>query len=162
MKKIILAIVVLFLSSSAMAQEAPKPAAKTKSFIIGDGAPRKHWFSDPKWWIGEGVIAASIFADGYTTSQRPAGITESNPFLGKNPSTQKVAGISLLNFGIQTTLHAGAWHFTHHIPYQDSSLGYTQDRLGWRIVGYTGVPTSVALIAGRNAVKNYELIQKSK
>jgi hypothetical protein len=167
MNKTILAVALsLFtITSTAMAQESVvvKPAGKSKSFSFGDGSPRKHWFSDPKWWIGEGVIAASIFADGYTTSHRPAGLVEGNRFvLGYHPSTKRLVTVNLIAFGAQTSLHAGAWHFTHHIPYQDRSLGYTQDRLGWRIVGYTGIPTTVALFNGRNAIKNYELIQRQK
>jgi hypothetical protein len=161
MKLRLTAVAVLALFAAAVSPAQTVKAGKSTGFFnIGDGAPRKHWYTDPKWWAGEGVIVASIWADGKTTAMRPAGITEANGlFLGTNPSDKKIAGISLLDFGIQTTLHAGAWHFTHHVPLADGS-GYTQDRLGWRIVGYTGVPTSVALIAGRNAVKNYQLIQK--
>jgi hypothetical protein len=142
-------------------EPAPKAAGKVgHSFTIGDGAPRKHWYKDPKWWIGEGVITASIFADGYTTAHRPAGIQEGNHFLGTNPSTRKVAGFCLLDFGIQTSLHAGAWHFTHHIPLTDGS-GYVQDALGWRIVGYTGVPAGTFAVSGVQAVKNYQLIHQN-
>jgi 2-keto-3-deoxy-galactonokinase len=67
-----------------------------------------------------------------------------------------VFGISLLDFGIQTSLHAAAWHVTHHVPLADGS-GYAQDRMGWRIVGYTAIPAEVAIINGHAAARNYQL-----
>ena len=134
-------------------------AVLTLAFLVpmASAAPRKHWYKDPKWWVGEAVIGAAIAADAHSTASRPPGVTEQNSvFFGSNPSNGRVAGISLLNFGIQTALHAGAWHFTHHVPLADGS-GYDQDRLGWRIVGYVGVPASVAIISGHNAARNYQL-----
>lgn len=133
-------------------------------------APHKHWFTDPKWWVGEAVICAALAADAHSTVSRPAYLQESNPFLGSNPSTQKVVGISLLQFGIQTSLHAAAWHVTHHVPLMDSCQvdphtdqatyhcsEFGQDRLGWRTLGYLGIPATVAIINGHAAARNYEI-----
>jgi hypothetical protein len=156
------ALVLLLLFAVSAQAQTPKPATNHGFFNIGDGLPRKHFFTDPKWWIGEGVILVSITADGYTTARRTPGLTERSWFLGPNPSIRRVEGVSLLNAAVQTTLHAGAWHFTHGpILFSDGTVS-NQDKLGWRIVGYTGVPTSVALIAGRDAIKNYQLINQSK
>jgi len=116
----------------------------------------KHWYKDWKWWAGEAVIAAAIAADAHSTASRPPGYIESNWAFGRNPSNRRVAGISLGYFGIQTALHAGAWHFSHHVPTTDPQI-YVEDRLGWRIFGYAGVPATVAIINGRAAVKNYKL-----
>lgn len=130
--------------------------------------PRKHWYHDPKWWVGEAVIAAAIAADAHSTVRNlNNGYHENNPLLGRYPSTGKVAGFALLDFSAQTTYHALAWHFTHHVPLADSCLKdvwghetcheFTQDRLGWRIIGYVGIPLEVSIINGRAAYNNYRL-----
>jgi hypothetical protein len=72
-----------------------------------------------------------------------------------NPSNQKVALVSLLNFGLQTSLHASAWHVTHHVPIESSCeidpltektsykcREFTQDTLGWRITGNVAIPAA--------------------
>jgi len=123
---------------------------------VTEAAPRKHWFTDPKWWAGEAAIAAAIVADSHSTASRPPGAVESNWLLGRNPSNRKVALVSLGYFGIQTSLHAAAWHVTHHVPLADGS-GYAQDRLGYRAVGYLGVPFVVGILSGHAAARNYEL-----
>jgi len=151
----------IFISAIPVESQTLKPGKAHGFFNVGDGLPRKHFFSDPKWWIGESVVIVSHAADAYTTTQRPHGIIEGNNFIGINPSNKKVALVSLTAFSIQTTLHAGAWHVTHHVPLADGT-GYDQDHLGWRIVGYTGIPVTVALINGRQAIKNYQLIKEQK
>ena len=160
MKLKIVALLLIALFAVGGAEAQTRKSGKANGFFnVGDGLPRKHWYKDPKWWAGEVVITASIAADGWTTAHRPSGIVESNKFLGTNPSDKKVAGVSLLSFGIQTTLHASAWHVTHHVPLADGS-GYDQDRLGWRTFGYVGIPGEVALLYGHTAIKNQQLINK--
>lgn len=120
-------------------------------------AKPKHWFTDPKWWVGTALMGAAIAADAHSTSRGVGmGLREENWALGPKPSNARIAGISLGYFGIQTALHAGAWHFTHHVPLADSS-GYDEDRLGWRILGYTALPATVLAINGHSAAKNYRL-----
>lgn len=109
-------------------------------------APRKHWYKDPKWWAGEAIVAAAIAADAHSTATRPPGVTESNWILGRNPSNGKVVGISLLNFSIQSTLHAAAWHVE-----REETNKY------WNFVKYAGIPTEVAVISGHAAARNYQL-----
>lgn len=155
MKTTICAVLALLLASSAAARP-------------------KHWYKDPKWWAGEALIGAAIAADAHSTSRGVGmGLVESNTWaLGARPSNTRIAGISLGYFAIQTALHASAWHVTHHVPLADSCsewidpptgrkisrcTEFDQDRLGWRIVGYTAIPAVVLIINGHNAAKNYRL-----
>ena len=116
----------------------------------------KHWYKDPKWWIGEAVIVTVVGLDAYSTSTRPPYLTESNFILGSHPTNQKIAGVAVLNFGIQTSLHAAAWHVTHHVPTTEPGV-YVEDQLGWRITGYVAIPTVNAIIGGHAIARNYEL-----
>jgi len=108
----------------------------------------KHWFTDPKWWVGEFFIAAAIGADAQSTVLRTNRQVEGNHLLGKNPSRQSVIGVAVLSMGLQTTYHAFCWKLT---------VG-EDDLKGWRIVGYTAIPTEVVAIYGlKGAVHNYHL-----
>ena len=54
----------------------------------------------------------------------------------------------MLSFSLQTTYHSACWHLT-------TGEGDTK---GWRIVGYTAIPTEVVTIYGYfGAVHNYQL-----
>jgi len=107
----------------------------------------KHWFTDPKWYLGEFFVAASIGADAASTVQRTNRQIEGNRFLGRNPSRQKVIGVAVLSMGLQTTYHALAWHLT---------VG-EDDTKPWRVVAYTAVPIICMSIYGPAAVHNYHL-----
>lgn len=108
----------------------------------------KHWFSDKKWWVGEFFIAAAIGADAHSTIQRTNRQVEGNHLLGRNPSRAKVIGLASLSMGLQTSYHAFCWHLTSG----------EDDAKGWRIVGYTAIPTEVVAIYGlKGAVHNYQL-----
>jgi hypothetical protein len=118
----------------------------------GTEAKPKHWYKDWKWWIGEAVIAGAFVADAHSTALAQShhiGI-ESSPFLGPHPDNKSIVGLSLTGFAIETGIHAGCWHFSH------------EDTKPWRVLGYTGIPLEGALILGRSAKHNYELVNNSK
>lgn len=140
--------------------------------VPADAAPRKHWYRDPKWWIGEVVIGAAITADCYSTARtiQRGVVSETNPLLGPYPSNGKIAGVCVAGFGIQTVLHASAWHVVHHEPLAAScdkdSLGratyrnckqFEQDNVFWRSLAYTAIPTVAVVINGRAAANNFKL-----
>ena len=118
------------------------------SFPLSAEARPKHFFTDKKWWIGEFFIAAAIGADAHSTVIRTNRQTEGNIFLGRNPSRAKVIGLASLSMGLQTSYYALCWHLTTG----------EDDTKGWRIVGYTAIPTEVVAIYGlKGAIHNYQL-----
>jgi len=112
-----------------------------------DARPR-HWFTDPKWWLGEVIIASAIAADAHSTADRSRHLVEGNHLLGGNPSKLRVAGLASLSMGLQTTYHAAAWHY---------SVGDDDPSKAWRLVGYTAIPIVCVSIYGHAAVHNYQL-----
>lgn len=133
--------------------------------------PRKHWYKDPKWWVGEVVILAALTADCHSTAYvRGPGIVETNRLLGPNPSNRRIVLYGLSGAALQTTLHASAWHVIHHEPIKSSCqewygsghkvtrcTEYGQDNWFWRDLAYTSVPTVMVLTSGRSAARNYQL-----
>src|SRR6266404_3715461 len=83
--------------------------------------PRKHWYKDPKWWLGEAIIAAALTADAHSTAYtRGPGVVETSALLGPYPSNRRIVLYSLSGLALQTTLHASAWHVIHHEPIKSS------------------------------------------
>lgn len=110
------------------------------------GAAPKHWYSDKKWWAGEAVIGAAVFLDMHSTSQAlHNGNTESNFLLGPHPSDGRVAAFGVGAFAYWTTAHAVDWHFFHN------------ELLGFRIFGYTAIPTAALITHLPAAIHNYGL-----
>jgi hypothetical protein len=125
---------------------------------LAQAAPRKHWFTDPKWWIGETVNVAAVIADCDSTRRGLAqGLQESNPLLGHHPSARRLIGVCVGEIGALTSLHAAGWHVIHHEAYKDGS-GYGQDNLFWRSLQYVDMAPADILIA-HNAAKNYQLLK---
>lgn len=114
------------------------------------------------FWVGEGVIGGSIAADDASTAVASKNLTEGNGFLGAHPSNKQIAALGVLNFAGQSLLNLAACHVAHHVPvaasctYYNDRAGVTHehctefmdDRLGWRIVGYVGIPTEQVIISG--------------
>lgn len=107
--------------------------------------PNPHWYRDKWWWVGEAIIGSSIFMDGHSSARGQPYYVEGNPLLGKHPSNARIAGFAGLDFGLQTTYHALAWHWSH------------DDNKFWRNLGRWAIPTEVALIVGRQGIENYRL-----
>jgi hypothetical protein len=125
-------------------ESAAGPLHKPRWYKDQQATPHK--WKDKKFVIGWLVVAGTIGADAYSTSRGIGmGLHEKNDLLGTQPSNQKIAGISLLNFGIQTGLHAAAWQVEH-----DDSSAF------WRFLCYTGIPGGVLAVSGRNAIINFK------
>ena len=111
---------------------------------------RDHWYKNPRTWVGFGIIAASSFADGYTTSQQPSYLVESNPLLGSRPSTRTIVLASSAEFGVLATCHYlfFSWSHGHHSDHVESTFA------AW------AMPTIAIAVPGRNAIHNYRLETK--
>lgn len=147
----------LFLMAGLLAMLTPmakaKPCVKRASF-----------------WVGEGVILGSVAADDWTTKNNEGLAGESN--IGNHPSTRQIALFGLLSAGIESGLNLAACHVAHHVPIAASctdhvdSKGhirehcteYVEDRLGWRIVGGSGIAAVTGVIYGYfGAYKNSQI-----
>lgn len=108
----------------------------------------KHWYTDKKWWVGTALMGAAIAADAHSTSRGVGmGLQERNTWaFGSRPSNARIAGISLGYFAIQTSLHAAAWHVERN-----------ETSKPWNVLKYTALPTTVLVINGHDAAKNYQL-----
>jgi hypothetical protein len=111
-------------------------------------APRldDHFYKEKAWWTGLGVIGLSVFLDAHSTSRRPRGWSEGNPFLGSNPSAGRIAGFATLDFSAQALLHVFAWKQSHFDPSKP-----------WRGIGQWGVPAGAFATNGQRGIRNYYL-----
>ena len=108
---------------------------------------KDHWYKDKYFWLGVGVIGASIAADGYTTSKFSNGLYESNPiartFIGRYPTPRAIAITNSIGFAAIFGLHIVAWKHSHNDP-----------SMAWRQFGRWAGPAIVAGINGRSALHN--------
>lgn len=131
-------LIFLFCSSAANAQ------------FRWDGK-EKHWYNDVFWWIGEGVIAGSIFVDLHSTSlvrDRCPGCVERNAWLGPHPTNRRLAIYGTTVTGLFTLFHAGLWHVCYCMDGQDRPL---------RVATYVFIPALVGRMRIPAAVHNYQL-----
>ena len=106
----------------------------------------RHWYSDPKFWMGEAVIAGALIADGATTvNGLHRGMMETNPILGAHPSTARVAGYDVTLFAGYTAANAAEHHLTRN------------ESKPWRVAGYVAIPAIAASAHGYAAIHNSEL-----
>ncbi len=110
---------------------------------IANASP-KHWYKDPKWWVGTVVIGAAVAADSFTTASviHQGGAEVGDPFLGNKPGAARLSGIELGWFGFYTAFHAFNWHETHN------------DSKGWRTTGYVLAPALFGGIETYAAIHN--------
>lgn len=111
---------------------------------------RNHWYKNGKIWLGFAIIAASSAADGYTTSQRPSYLVESNKFLGGHPDNGTIIAASSVEFAVGAVGHFLLWKWV---------VEENNDQLD-RQLGYWTAPAIAVLIPGRNAIHNYKLESK--
>jgi hypothetical protein len=118
MKKLWLGIVALCLFSSvAGAQQEPSTKKRGRWASFGRMLTCRHEVVDRKFCVATGLIGAAMIADAkthFSVARRcPIGCEESNPVLGKHPSTGRVVGFGSLLFGAEVSLmyvakkHAG-------------------------------------------------------
>jgi hypothetical protein len=113
----------------------------------------KHFWTDWKWWVGEGVIVGAMAADmrsSMLVSMRCPQCTEQNRLLGKHPSAK--AQVTLLSVGIvaETGLHIAAW-----------KLGHDDPNRFWRNMARWEVPVIVGVGEGYYAHHNYGLLNQN-
>jgi len=112
---------------------------------------RRHWYKNPKEWLGFGIIAISIAADAYTTSDRPPGAVETNPLLGRHPTNRAIITSAGMEFAILATGHYLLWNIDASVS-DDSALD--------RHIGYWAVPAISVTFSGRHAINNYRIASK--
>jgi len=123
--------------------------ALTISAITGSAsAEPRHWYKDPKWWVGEAVIVGATMADANSTCRGlQRGGTEQNVILGPHPGCGHVYALEASALASYTALHALEWRLV---------IGDEPDpKLGWRMFGYASVPVVVLAIHGSAAIRNY-------
>ncbi len=157
MRKILMFLVVCVLAPALLsAQEHRRQFKKPWTWLESNVSqadydvwvqPRlhQHWYKSKTLWVGVAVIGGTLAADAHSTSVgQGRGLVEGNSILGQHPSNGKIAGISLLDFGIQFGLHVAA----HQVEHLDPSWQ-------WRTAGDWAIPAEVLSINGRNAIHNY-------
>ena len=106
----------LFAATVSHAQEPQKSdetheltQARSETWPNRDKVWPEHWYKDWEWWAGEAVLVGERFGDTYTTVNRCKGCLETNPLLGKNPTSARVITLSMVGAGVLTTMHIVSW-----------------------------------------------------
>ncbi len=109
----------------------------------------RHWYTDRKFWVSEGVIGTAIFLDYHSTAARPYG-SETNPFLGTHPSNRRIAGIGLLDFGAETGFNLAFYKIAR-------IGGQANETRTWNTLGYITEPAISLATHLPAAIHNYRL-----
>jgi hypothetical protein len=139
------AVLIAFLCVGVLVAQSKPPAKKSLTYKVFKDH-EKHWYTDWRWWTGEGIMIGAIVADSYTTANRCKGCRETNGLLGYQPSNAEIIGYSSLDAGIQTGLHVYSWY-----------LGKADPSSFWRAMAYWSQPVAVGALIGYNAAQNAEL-----
>jgi hypothetical protein len=104
----------------------------------------RHWYSDPKFWIGEAVIVGSTYADARTTCNGfGRGYVEGNPLDRGAHNCGAAIGILSIGTGIYTGLHIASYRMLQ----DDTSKA-------WRGVSLVTVPAIAFGFDGVSAIRN--------
>lgn len=109
----------------------------------------KHFYTDKKFWLSEAVIGTAIFLDYHSTAQHRLG-TESSPLLGTHPSTGRIAGIGILDFGAETGFNIAFYKIAR-------IGGQANETRTWDTLGYLSQPTISLATHLPAAIHNYGL-----
>jgi hypothetical protein len=104
---------------------------------ITSAAHRTPFYRSKLWWTGEAVIIGANWADAQTTVtglNRCAGCVETNPLLGKRPSSGRVVALAIVGTGAETTFHA----LGHWVLESDNKF--------WRTLSDTAIPALNAAV----------------
>lgn len=119
------------------------------ALTIPVSAKPKHFYTDKKFWLSEIVIGTAVFLDYHSTATHLYG-NETSPLLGFHPSSGKVAGIGLLDFGVETGLNISFYKIAR-------IGGQANETRTWDMLGYITQPTISLATHLPAAIHNYGL-----
>ena len=155
---------------------APKMAAAGLAAVLmlilsvpGQAAPKKHWYTDAKWWAGTAVILGVSALDVQSSCRAFAeGYHEENFVIRGSQSCGQVSGFGFSFAALSVGLHAMAWHCQQDDFWTKRAAGekgrcYGENQYEGKhpklnaLLVYGAIPAIQAGVHIAAAVHNYEL-----